>query len=114
MVKRKEHTNDVLDWLLEPDDPGVRYLALRDLVMDTAEELEMAIQTSAMTGGATDGGMIHLHKQGVPTVVIGVPCRHIHSHGAIIDRGDYDNALVLVTAVVNKLDAETVAGLLPE
>jgi putative aminopeptidase FrvX len=41
----------------------------------------------------------------------GVPARHIHSHGAIIHRDDYDNALRLLTAVVARLDAETVAGL---
>ena len=48
---------------------------------------------------------------GVPTVVIGVPARHIHSHGSIIHRDDYDHAVQLVTAVVAKLDAATVAGL---
>ena len=62
-------------------------------------------------GGATDGGMIHLHNEGVPTVVIGVPTRHIHSHNAILCRDDYDQALQLVVALVKKLDAATVAGL---
>lgn len=31
--------NEVLEWLLEPGDPGVRYLALRDLVHAKGEEL---------------------------------------------------------------------------
>ena len=44
-------------------------------------------------------------------LVIGVPARHIHSHGSIIHRDDYDHAVQLVTAVVAKLDAATVAGL---
>ena len=86
-------------------------LKLRDLVMATAEQLEIPLQFSAMSGGATDGGPIHLHNQGVPTVVIGVPTRHIHSHNAIICREDYDQALALVVALVKKLDTETVAGL---
>jgi putative aminopeptidase FrvX len=84
-------------------------LGLRNLVMDTAKELGLALQTSAMEGGATDGSAIHLHKIGVPTVVLGVPARHIHSHGSIIHRADYDAALKLVTAVVRKLDSATVA-----
>ena len=37
--------------------------------------------------------------------------RQIHSHGSIIHRDDYDHAVQLVTAVVAKLDAATVAGL---
>jgi endoglucanase len=86
-------------------------LKLRDLVIATAEELEIPLQFSAMSGGATDGGPIHLHNEGVPTVVIGVPTRHIHSHNAMICREDYDQALALVVALVKKLDAETVAGL---
>jgi putative aminopeptidase FrvX len=86
-------------------------LKLRDLVMDTAKELGTPLQTSALEGGATDGAAIHLHKIGVPTVVIGVPARHIHSHSSIIHREDYDAALKLVVAVIRKLDAKTVAGL---
>ena len=86
-------------------------LKLRDLVIATAEELDIPLQFSAMSGGATDGGMIHIHNEGVPTVVIGVPTRHIHSHHALLHRDDYDNALDLIVAVVKKLDAETVADL---
>lgn len=88
-------------------------LKLRDLVIDTATELDIPLQFSAMPGGATDGAAIHLHGTGVPTVVIGVPARHIHSHGSIIHRHDYDHAVQLLTAVVAKLDAATVAGLTP-
>jgi len=86
-------------------------LKLRDMVIAVAKELEIPLQFSAMSGGATDGGAIHIHNEGVPTVVIGVPTRHIHSHNAIICREDYDQALALVVALIRKLDAETVAGL---
>jgi putative aminopeptidase FrvX len=88
-------------------------LRLRDLVIETAEELEIPLQFSALTGGATDGAQIHLHGTGVPTVVLGVPARHIHAHAGIIHRDDYDGALQLLVGVVAKLDAETVAGLAP-
>ena len=86
-------------------------LALRNLVIDTAESEGIPLQFSNMPGGATDGGAIHLHYTGVPTVVLGVPSRHIHSHGSIIHRHDYDNAVKLLTVLVSKLDAATVAGL---
>jgi putative aminopeptidase FrvX len=86
-------------------------LKLRNMVIATAAELGIPLQFSAMPGGATDGAQIHLHNEGVPTVVIGVPTRHIHSHNAILNRDDYDRALQLVVALVKKLDADTVAGL---
>jgi putative aminopeptidase FrvX len=97
--------------LLVYDARMIPNLKLRDLVIATAEELDIPLQFSAMLGGATDGAMIHLHNEGVPTVVIGVPTRHIHSHNAMMCRDDYDQALELVVALVKRLDAETVAGL---
>ncbi|HSR34035.1 MAG TPA: M42 family metallopeptidase [Anaerolineae bacterium] len=97
--------------LLVYDARMIPNLKLRDLVIATAEELEIPLQFSAMPGGGTDGGMIHIHNEGVPSVVLGVPTRHIHSHNAILCRDDYDQALRLVVALVEKLDAETVAGL---
>lgn len=86
-------------------------IKLRDLCIETAAELGLTVQFSAMPGGATDGSAIHLHGTGVPTIVIGVAARHIHSHSAIIHRDDFDEAVKLVSAVVAKLNADTVNGL---
>jgi endoglucanase len=86
-------------------------IKLRDLLIDTAESLNIPLQFTVMPGGATDGSAIHLHGTGVPTIVVGVPARHIHSHGAIIHRDDYDRAIQLITAVVAKLDQATVDDL---
>lgn len=86
-------------------------LRLRDLVIQTAEAEGIPLQFSAMTGGATDGAMIHMHAAGVPCAVLGVPARHVHSHAGIIRRDDYDLALRLVLALIRKLDREMVASL---
>nr|MBC7244600.1 M42 family metallopeptidase [Chloroflexota bacterium] len=86
-------------------------LRLRDLVIATAEENNIPLQFSAMRGGATDGGMIHLHNEGVPTVVLGVPTRHIHSHAGILHRQDYDHALDLLVKLIMRLDEPTVRNL---
>jgi endoglucanase len=86
-------------------------LLFRDLVLETAEQNSIPIQLSAIEGGATDGAVIHLHGIGVPTIVIGVAARHIHSHSSIIHRADYDNAVKLLIALVSCLDKTTVATL---
>lgn len=83
-------------------------LKLRDLVIDTAKKNKIPLQFTTMEGGATDGSVIHLHKSGVPTVVLGVPSRHIHSHNSIIHRDDFDNTVKLLKAVIQKLDKKTV------
>ena len=97
--------------LLAYDARMIPNLKLRDLVIDTAKGASIPLQMSALEGGATDGGPIHLHKIGVPTVVISVPTRHIHCHNAIMHRDDFDRAVQLVTAVIERLDKKTVAGL---
>ena len=84
---------------------------LRDLLLQTAREQEIPVQLSYVEAGGTDGGAIHLHGIGVPTVIIGVAARHIHSHSAIMHREDYDNALKLLLAVIRRLDTSTVASL---
>jgi endoglucanase len=83
-------------------------LALRDFVIDTAKELDISVQLSYVLAGATDGAAIHLHKWGVPTVVLGVPSRHIHSHSSMIHRDDYDQAVKLLVAILMRLDEVTV------
>ncbi len=88
--------------------PNIRF---RDLVLDTAKQINVPIQLSAIEGGATDGGVIHLHGTGVPTIVLGVAARHIHSHSSIIHRDDYDNAVKLLTALIQRLDANATAAL---
>ncbi|MHC1724711.1 MAG: M42 family metallopeptidase [Syntrophobacteraceae bacterium] len=85
-------------------------LKFRDLAIETARELGIPLQLSAWLGGSTDGGQIHLHKTGVPTIALGVPARHIHSHSGIISRADFDKALRLVIALAERLDEKTVAG----
>jgi putative aminopeptidase FrvX len=86
-------------------------LQFRRFIMDVAAEKNIPLQVSYAEGGGTDGGAIHLHNTGVPTAVLGVAARHIHSHSSIIHREDYDNAVRLLVETVRRLDADTVARL---
>lgn len=86
---------------------------LRDLVVETAEENNIPYQFQAGIRGGTDGGRIHLHGIGVPSLVVGVPARYIHSHVGIIDHNDFENTVKLLVEVVKKLDVATVNSLKP-
>ena len=93
------------------DGSMVPNLRLRDLFIDTAKELQIPFQVDMLERGGTDSGAIHLHRQGVPNLVISIPTRHIHSHAGILHRSDYDYAIRLVISVIKKLDSETAASL---
>ncbi len=84
---------------------------LRDHVVSVAKRRNIPYQYSAVSAGGTDGGRVHLNAAGVPTIVLGVPTRHIHSAAGIVCRKDFDNAVRLVVEVVKTLDEKTVAGL---
>ena len=84
-------------------------LKLRELILETAQKENIPVQTSYVEAGGTDAGAITLHGIGVPSAVMAVAARHIHSHSSIIHREDFDQAAKLLTAVIKRLDAKTVA-----
>jgi endoglucanase len=86
-------------------------LKLRDLMIDTASKNNIPHQLSVMERGGTDAGAIHITMHGVPSIVMGVPCRYIHSHVGIIHRDDYDNAVKLLVAVIKNLDSDIVKNM---
>lgn len=81
---------------------------LKRFVIDTAEEEKIPLQLSVVTKGGTDAGRFSLNKAGCPSIVVGVPTRHIHSHESIVDTKDIDSAVKLMLALVKRLDQKTV------
>jgi putative aminopeptidase FrvX len=86
----------------------VAHKGLRDLVTDTADELNIPYQYESIPGGGTDAGSIHLTHNGVPALAITIATRYIHSHAAMLHRDDYENAVKLIVEVIKRLDRETV------
>jgi endoglucanase len=84
---------------------------LLDLTLDVAARKKIPYHLASIAKGGTDTGRIHLNKAGVPSLVIGVATRYIHSHIGMIHRADYDNAVKLVTELIRVLDKKKVASL---
>jgi hypothetical protein len=63
LVKGDNSIDRVLDWLLEPNTPGVKYLALRDLVKTDIKELAAAKQ-EAHTSGPIADILSNIEKEG--------------------------------------------------
>lgn len=82
----------------------IPHTPFRDLVVRVAEENNIPFQVDVMPGGGTDAGKIHLFRQGVPSVVIGIPVRYIHDHTGIAHLDDYQSALRLLVALARVID----------
>jgi endoglucanase len=93
------------------DGSMIPHTGLRDLVIDTAREAGIPLQLDKIAGGGTDAGKIHIFGAGVPSLVVGVPVRYIHTHAAIMHKGDFNQAAELLVAVIKKLDDEAVRQL---
>lgn len=80
--------------------PNPRLLAF---IRQTADSNGIPHQLKTVLGGGTNAGAIHLTEAGIPSAVVSVPCRYIHSPSAMLHRDDYDHTLALLRAVLNTL-----------
>ena len=82
---------------------------LVDLVKRTAAEKTLPLQTDLVQGYGDDSAAIQRSNGGVPTVNLVVPIRYTHAHNGIMNRRDFDQMVDLLVALLQKLDAQTVA-----
>lgn len=75
----------------------------REKLITLAEENGIKYQYFTSPGG-TDGGNIHQALTGVPTAVIGICARYIHTHNAIFDIRDYYAAKSLLEKAIVSID----------
>ncbi|MGF2075316.1 hypothetical protein ACQUFC_17610, partial [Enterococcus casseliflavus] len=80
-------------------------------VEEVARAKRIPVQLAVRKSGGTDAKAIQPYREGVPTVVIGVPARYIHTHVSLIQLKDYMAAKELVLALVERLDQGTAASL---
>ncbi len=84
---------------------------LTELTIETATAHQIPHQIAVRTSGGTDTGAIHQVGRGVPSIVLGVPARYVHSHVSIINIDDYRATLDLLLHLIPQLDASTVDNL---
>ena len=78
--------------------------------LDTARQYGIPVQDGVREHSATNGASIHLSNEGVPTIVIGLPIRYIHTHIGIAAYQDYTHAVQLACAILRTLNADTILG----
>lgn len=95
-------------FLLRIFDPGMITLKrMREFLLDTAETNKIPYQYFVSKGG-TDAGQAHLMNDGVPSAVIGVCARYIHTHQTMFNITDYEAAKEMLITVLKSLDKTTV------
>lgn len=89
----------------------VTHRGMREFVLDTAEQNDISYQYFISQGG-TDAGRVHLANEGVPSAVIGICSRYIHTPASIIHIDDYAAAKELLIKLVKASDQTTLNTIL--
>jgi putative aminopeptidase FrvX len=90
--------------LLLYDASMIPHRGLREFVVGVADEMKIPYQFDTVAGGGTDAGRMHLHHKGVPSLVVSIATRYIHSHAAILHKDDFLNAVKLLVEVIKRFD----------
>ncbi|MEG0258887.1 MAG: M42 family metallopeptidase [Lysinibacillus sp.] len=83
---------------------------MREFILDTAETKKIPYQYFVSQGG-TDAGRVHTSNDGIPSAVIGVCSRYIHTSASIIHIDDYAAAKALLLELVRNTDRSTLASI---
>ena len=76
---------------------------MRMLAMDAAKKRNIPVQIKRGNAGGTDAGEIHKSLNGIPCLVIVIPCRYAHSPVNVAKLSDIQAARDLAFAVMDEL-----------
>src|SRR5699024_10226533 len=84
----------------------ITHRGMREFILDTAESNDIPYQFYVSQGG-TDAGRVHTMHDGIPSAVIGICSRYIHTAASMIHVDDYAAAKELLVKLVKNTDQST-------
>lgn len=69
-------------------------------IAEVASKAGIVFQFRKAAVGGTDAGRIHTSVDGIPTAVVSIPCRYIHSPLSLANINDINGAIELVNALI--------------
>ena len=77
--------------------------SVKDMLIKAGDENDIPYQLEVSDGGTTDGTAIHLTREGIPTGVLSVPTRYIHTPVSVCSMEDVENTIELIVKAINEL-----------
>lgn len=85
------------------DNSAIADSRLVNLLIETADENRIPYQFKHPLRGGTDAGRIALAREGIPSAVLSVPGRYLHSPVSVLNIHDYENMVSLMVKMLPKL-----------
>jgi putative aminopeptidase FrvX len=93
------------------DSSAIPNRKLVSFVRATAKDAGIPLQLDLVQGYGDDSAEMQDSGTGAPTLNILIPVRYTHAHNGIVNRQDFDRTVDLMVALLQKLDAKTVANI---
>jgi len=77
---------------------------IREIFIETAKKNKIKYQIDVLEGGMTDGATIYISREGIPTGVLSIPTRYIHSPTAVFSIKDVESAITLTLRSIKNID----------
>jgi len=75
---------------------------VKELMITRAREAGVPYQMEILEAGGTDAGAIHLTRKGIPSGVLSIPTRYVHSDCEMVDAGDMENGVKLLLKILEE------------
>lgn len=82
------------------DNSMIAHPKIRETLVKLAKEENIPYQMEVLEYGGTDSGAIHVNKSGVPSGVISIPTRYVHSTVEMASKSDIINCIKLLELFV--------------
>jgi putative aminopeptidase FrvX len=80
---------------------------LNDLLDEAAESVGIDCTTEAAGGPTrTDADVVHMSRAGVPTAVVSIPLRYMHSPVEMVELADVEATIAVIAAMALRLEAD--------
>jgi len=76
---------------------------VRSLFVDVAKKNKIKYQLDVIEGGMTDGAVIYMNREGIPTGVLSIPTRYVHAPVSVFDMEDVNSTIELTRAVLERV-----------
>ena len=76
---------------------------IKELFIETAKKNRIKYQIDVIEGGMTDGAIIYMNREGIPTGVLSIPTRYVHSSTGVFDHRDLDAAVELAVKIIEQV-----------
>lgn len=76
---------------------------IKDMFIETAQKHKIKYQIDVLEGGMTDGAMIYMNREGIPTGVLSIPARYVHSPIGVFSIDDVNAVIKLAIKSIEKV-----------